>query len=929
MDLKRHADHTEQLIGVRAEDIHAWIDSLFDTESFNQFIQSGKRPNYDPYEHRKHRHCKEALNEAYREFEEKYTHQQIKSVFETHLKDDYDGYIPHREDFDNSSFTEKYHESIEREQQEIILSEKELSEYFKGKKYPKKQIFSKKLLSGFGVQIVLPTVLTIFLFVFSIWFMILPVIRYNMMTEKKEMIKELTSSAASIAKYYIEMEKRGELSTEVAQKRATSEIKKMRYGAEGKDYFWITDMFPRMIMHPYRSDLVNQDLTQYKDSENKSGKKLFVEFVKLVQEKDEGYLEYLWQWKDDPTQTVPKLSYVHGISDWNWVIGTGVYVHDVEEEMDLLTQNLLVIFGIISLVLTFILFYIVSKTGKIENERQQAESGLIEAKERYRALVEASNEGYILEVGGENIYSSFTLQKMLGYTETEMIGIPIWKLLKANTDENAWAINYLEKLMDGLVKGAEFEAQLTTKIGKQIDVTITTSRIFLSEKVGHIISFRPIVHQKLKNGLFSKIDNDVYLGTSILNRKVSDLSQKVDLLDSDIDYSKRSIKRDDLILEAWSKLIHTKEGYLVVEDSKNEVIGYKEIARMIVGLPVALISEIENGETVGKIIESLNRLPGIIIEMSKRDSNPQSLRHLIGKVYETAIRRFIDISLKKSDIPPVSFSFLSLGSNARREMTMFSDQDNALVFSDVEEKNIQKTRLFFLTLARSISSMLEKAGYPLCPGGIMAMNPKWCLSISEWKTYFSNCILKATPDTILEVNVFMDMRSVYGEKTLADELQCTISDLSKRRPEFFMHYAQNCLLYKPPLNLFGGIKSESKRGLKTINVKDALKPIELFARIYALKNEVTRTGTIARLKSLLESKVLKADTYHEMVYVFDYLWRLRFENQLISHSELKKVGDEIDLSRLTEIELNNLKSVLSSITTFQKKLSFDFFGRSI
>ena len=191
----------------------------------------------------------------------------------------------------------------------------------------------------------------------------------------------------------------------------------MRYGDENKDYFWITDMYPKMIMHPYRTDLIGIDLSDYKDIKNKSGKKLFVEFVRIVEENNEGYLKYLWQWKDDTSQIVPKLSYVRGIPHWNWIIGTGIYINDVEEEINRLTNKLLLVFGSISLVLIFILVNVILQSRRIEHNRLRAETGLREAKDRYRALVVASNEGFILEVTGKSIYSNLTLQRMLGYSE--------------------------------------------------------------------------------------------------------------------------------------------------------------------------------------------------------------------------------------------------------------------------------------------------------------------------------------------------------------------------------------------------------------------------------------------------------------------------------------------------------------------------------
>ncbi|MEI8632968.1 cache domain-containing protein [Vibrio sp. PP-XX7] len=123
----------------------------------------------------------------------------------------------------------------------------------------------------------------------------------------------------------------------------------MRYGPENKDYFFITDMHPKMVMHPYRSDLTGKDLTHYTDRENTRGIPVFTEITKLVKTKQHGFLEYQWQWKDDPTVTAPKMTYVEGVKAWQWIIGTGVYFNDVQQDIDRLKNTLYRLFFAITL----------------------------------------------------------------------------------------------------------------------------------------------------------------------------------------------------------------------------------------------------------------------------------------------------------------------------------------------------------------------------------------------------------------------------------------------------------------------------------------------------------------------------------------------------------------------------------------------------
>jgi len=855
MKLSTHADRTEELVGIRAEDIHKWIDGFFHAESFDQFVRTDSRRGFNPYNHRKYRHCTEALEDACREFEGKYTREQIKAVFESHLRDDYDGIIPLQEDFESGLFMEKYHESNEPDELEKILSEAELSEYFEGKAYAHGKGDPRRLSTGFYWRIVWPTVIAGILFASSAFTIIVPVFRNSMMKQKKEMIRELTATAASAIEFHIHQEQAGTISREEAQRLAAAEIFELRYGLEGKDYFWITDMHPRMVMHPYRPELVGRDLSDYADRENKSGKKLFAESVALVKSGGEGYQEYLWQWKDDPSRAEPKLSFVRGVPEWDWIIGTGIYIHDVEEEIARLSRNLLIADGIIAAVLVGLMVNVLFQSKRIEIDRKRAETGLREAKDRYRALVEGSNEGYVLEIGGETVYSNNTLRQMTGYSETELAAVKVWELLEPDNEGNQRAEEHLRKIYAHSAAADEFEARILTKHGEPLEVLVSTSRIFFSEKNGHVVSFSEISRGQ----------------------------------------------------QHTLKAFYRADGEHPVPD-------------------IGIVRQIEESKTVGQVIQTLKQLPGQVRAMTDQGVRPGFLRETIGLVYDAAIHRFVSLALEEFGEPPVPFAFLSLGSNARHEMTMFSDQDNALIFADVPAEQLTEIRRGFLVIADDVCGKLKQAGYPYCPGGIMAANPKWCLSISEWKKQFSAWILEATPETILEVNVFFDLRSSYGDNSFIHDLRGHIQMCTEKNPEFYIHYAKNCMGYKAPLGLLGRIRTEKHGEQKTIDVKECIKPLETFARIYALKHNIPVPGTMERLKQLRDKEALKEDTFREIAYAFDYLWQLRFFNQIVANAALNADSDKLNIEALTDIERDNLQSVLSRIPIFQTRLSYDFLG---
>ncbi len=219
---------------------------------------------------------------------------------------------------------------------------------------------------SFLARIVLPTVLTITLFLSVIFSILIPAIEKSSVDRKREMIRELTNSAWNILAKFEYDEQKGILSREQAQKEAIEQIKNLHYGQHMKDYFWINDMHPTMVIHPYRNDLNGKDLTDYKDP---NGKRVFVEFVNIVKKNGSGYVEYMWQWKDDKTRIVPKISYVKGFTPWGWIIGTGIYIEDVKAEIAEITTNIIQISAAILLIAIFLLFFIIAQNYQTEIRR--------------------------------------------------------------------------------------------------------------------------------------------------------------------------------------------------------------------------------------------------------------------------------------------------------------------------------------------------------------------------------------------------------------------------------------------------------------------------------------------------------------------------------------------------------------------------------
>ncbi|MEK7703315.1 MAG: cache domain-containing protein, partial [Myxococcota bacterium] len=332
--------------------------------------------------------------------------------------------------------------------------------------------------TGFILRIVLPTLLAIGLLVVPVFTYLVPAFEEALLARKREMIQELTSSAWSMLAEYHAEERSGRLTRADAQQAAIARVRSLRYGKEGKDYFWITDMHPNMVMHPYRSDLNGQDVSAFTDP---MGKRVFMEFLRVARQDNEGYLEYLWQWKDDPGRMAPKQSYVKHFQPWGWVIGTGIYLDDVRAEIAALTSRIIHITLALAVIVSLLFLFVARQSLHIERQRGAAEDALRESREKYRALVEASKEGTMMVQGTRLAYANQTLLALLGYSEDEWALLDLGDVIFDRSDTPGT----LSRLVSGVEEGASpetAEAQLRRKDGAIQEVLLTTEQINWGEK---------------------------------------------------------------------------------------------------------------------------------------------------------------------------------------------------------------------------------------------------------------------------------------------------------------------------------------------------------------------------------------------------------------------------------------------------------------
>jgi len=276
----------------------------------------------------------------------------------------------------------------------------------------------------------------------------------------------------------------------------------------------------------------------------------------------------------------------------------------------------------------------------------------------------------------------------------------------------------------------------------------------------------------------------------------------------------------------------------------------------------------------------------------------------------------------------VDFAFITLGSVGRGEQTFLTDQDNAIIYEDIEPEKVDKVKAYFLKLAGILNQKLNEVGYNYCKGDVMARNPKWCLSVSDWKKQFKKWVVKSNPKDLLEVNIFFDIRNSGRNIELTRILRDYIYELVKNERLFFYHLAENVLSIKPPITFFGNFIVESTKENKSVfDIKNVIMLITSIARLYALKNNVKESNTLRRLKKLNIVGILTNDQYNMLSKNFNYLMLMRLSHQLEVINKNKEPDNLINPKYLSGIERTTLKKIFSQLSDFHTKISLDFRGK--
>lgn len=324
----------------------------------------------------------------------------------------------------------------------------------------------KTLLKYTPFRVLLPSALVLVLFAGSTFLYLLPGMEHELMESRKRMSVELTDSVISAVEHFHALAGQGEITEQYAKRLAREFVRSIRYGPEDKDYFWITDINARMIMHPYRPELDGRDMSSFRD---KNGTRLFAEFVRVAKQRHEGFVSYYWQWNDEAGRVEAKLSYVHAVPHWGWIVGTGLYVADVEREIAGYRNQAAMFLGFVLAAMAALSFYILrqaalseQKRVLVQGQRERLVRVLQESEERYRTIADFAYDWEAwIGLDGAVLYCSPACKRITGYPPERFFEEPgLVRSMIIEEDRNAWDA---------------YQASANTEQGDSLDFRIITA----------------------------------------------------------------------------------------------------------------------------------------------------------------------------------------------------------------------------------------------------------------------------------------------------------------------------------------------------------------------------------------------------------------------------------------------------------------------
>lgn len=388
---------------------------------------------------------------------------------------------------------------------------------------------------------------------------------------------------------------------------------------------------------------------------------------------------------------------------------------------------------------------------------------------------------------------------------------------------------------------------------------------------------------------------------------------------------------DTLAFEAMLVMAELRIHHLPVVDggTVTGIVTAADIMRLMGQDPIYLTADVSRKTTAEELSGSFTKASEIGVRFIERGASPEETAGLMTIVADAIARRLLKLAEEKLGPPPVPYAFVVLGSQGRHEMGFASDQDNALILDNSYRET--EHGAYFAELSEFVCLGLDRAGQVLCPGDMMAMNPEWRKTLSEWEQTFHVWVTAPDPDALLHAQTFFDIRGVYGELSLADRVHASAVSMASGARRMQAHLATLAVRREPPLGFFRGLVVErSGDYTNTLNVKKGgTAGIVQMARLFSLQAGVKALGTRARLSLAAGGGTVSDRGAHDLLDAFEFLRSVTFKHQAEQLRHDQTPDYNIDPAKLSKMDREHLRDAFQIIKGMQNALATQYPVRNI
>ncbi|MBA4502827.1 putative nucleotidyltransferase substrate binding domain-containing protein [Marinobacterium marinum] len=387
-----------------------------------------------------------------------------------------------------------------------------------------------------------------------------------------------------------------------------------------------------------------------------------------------------------------------------------------------------------------------------------------------------------------------------------------------------------------------------------------------------------------------------------------------------------SVEHNQFVFEAMLLMLRHNVHHLPVLRRQQPlgVVAISDIIRYESQNSLFVVSSIFRAQSVEELVALRTDVSACFSRMVNEDANSQMIGTAMSVIGRSFKQRLLELGEEKLGPPPVPYCFLALGSMAREEQLIVTDQDNAMILDNRYDPKLHNA--YFKDLAAFVCDGLNACGYSYCTGDIMATNSKWRQPLRVWEQYFTNWIEKPTPEFLLNSSIFFDLEGVWGEVRWAGMLNDLIRRKAQRNPRFLACMARNALQRTPPLGFFKDFVMETDgRHSNSINMKRrGTAPLADLVRVHALAIGSREHNTFDRLRDLIEADVMPRGRGPDLRDALELIAMVRIRHQALDLEAGNEPDNNIEPENLSDFERKNLKDAFQILSNAQKFLKYRY-----